>query len=174
MKFFKNQRVPISFHKAVLGRNNSEQRTCKARFKIKLNGNNIRSTPTFVQEAFRACKSSVDDAKVRGEIEVQNVDFYHLPEAKRANIRFETLTFDHLHVTRDKDSTIYLVMETSLDIDKVSGEWVLDKYGTDFWCEFIEAQPKLIDDDAVSDDAQGSLDDDGEGVDDEEAEGASA
>lgn len=175
MNLFGSQRTQLLFAKAELKRNRDGERVCSLVFKVKLNGQNTRSTPKFVQESYRACKGSQTEGQIDGAIEVQNVAVYALPEenGKKPAITFDAVTFDHLVVRRNKESDIWLSMRTSIGVNKTVGNWILGAYGTEVWATFAEAQGKLLADlEELSDEADEA--DEEEESDDSESEPESA
>ena len=169
MNLFGSNRTPLLFTQAKLQRNRDGDRSVTLSFKIKLNGNNTRSTPAFVRESYSACKGAQSEAQIDAAIDVQNVEFFQLADSKSAKLKMLAITFDHLRLRKNKDNEIYFYMQTSVSLSKPIGSFILDAYGTEVWATFEEAQGKLIEDDPAeseSDEEEG----DGELFDGEEEE----
>lgn len=174
VKFFHKLAKPIP---AIIGmgapKRSGDNQSIPIKFRIALDGNNVRSAPQFVQSAYKEIQNGADEVSLKKELENIDVDIFNLPENKRPNFRLPRLYLQDLVVTEAKNSegdvATVLSFKTIYPWDKAIWEYLGDHYSTTVFLKFDSAQGSLLDESEKDEEepAQADLPEEGE---EEEAE----
>ena len=149
-RFFHKLSVPIkTFLSMGSPKRSGDKQEITIKFRIALNGNNIRSAPKFVQQGYEAVQGGADLWHTPRELDNVNVEIYNLAETKRANFHLPRLHLTNFSVEEMKnsegDSSVMLKFETDYPWDKAVWEYLGDHYSTDVFTRYDSAQATLLD-----------------------------
>lgn len=158
-KFFHKLADPIrtTLHMKTPQRK-GDDRNIPITFRIALNGNNVRSSPPFVQSAYKEIQNGADLVGLKKEIENVNVELYNLPENKKPSFRLPRLHLTNLAVKEtsnsEGDSQTVLSFETLYPWDRAVWEYLGEHYASDVFTKFDSAQANLLDMDEDGDEEE--------------------
>lgn len=150
-KFFHQLKDPLKLFFGMKNPKRSEQadRQLVLTFRVALNGNNVRSSPKFVQSAYDEIKNGADYVGLKKELENVNVDLFNLEEKKRPDFKLPMLHIEKMCVKEVKnsqgDTSIVLCFEAQYPWDESIWDYLGDHYSTDVWARFDSAQATLMD-----------------------------
>jgi hypothetical protein len=126
-----------------------DERNIPITFRIVLDGNNVRSSPPFVQSAYKEIQNGADYVGLKKELENVNVEVFNLPENKKPSFRFPRLHLKKLAVKEtsnsEGDSQTVLSFETLYPWDRAVWEYLGEHYASDVFTKFDSAQANLLD-----------------------------
>lgn len=153
MKCFNGRRQEVHFEKVQLKRLKTKtvERTATLFFRLKLQGNNVKSAPKFIQEAYASIKNTaaaIDEMKLLQEVEEQDIDIFNLPDAPSATLRIQTVDVAKISLERGENADIFMLFRVVVPMDSVIGEFCVEQFGTDKWIEFSESQAEMFTEEA--------------------------
>lgn len=153
------------------------------KFRMPLNGNNVRSAPHPIQTAYNVVEGDgLCDGSIRQVIENVHVEIYATDSSKRAAEELTSATISNMAVKEISsgkgDKSIVLTFDIVYPMDQGVLKFLSTHFAGDVFLRFDSAQASLLDladvEKEEEDDSQGELIDEGEEEEEEEPDGKTA